>query len=242
MVKTTQRLLPIFALTMIPAVAQPEADLLATAEAIRQFLPAAATQMPAPKPAPAEEPRQELVFTPDAPRAADVSPEAHAEAYARFVEHLNQQLKDNTYDFCLALREVLEATNDEFAVMSWMEKAAAEGNPVACQFVGDRRLTRVARDEMQSPAVKAAYELVRKAADAGYDAAKINVCMCMKMGIGTAQDEAAADKYIFEACRSGNMIPRYKWMQMSGRLRSWEDRERPEVAAEIARGNHHVMY
>ena len=235
---TTQRILPILALSLIPAAAQPVDDLQATAEAIRRFLPASATQMPALQPAPAPE----LSFTPDAPRAADVSPEAHPEAYARFVEHLNQQLKDNTYDFCLALREILEATNDEFAVMRWMEKAAAEGNPVACQFVGDRKLTRVARDQVQSPEIKAAYELVRKAADAGYDAAKINVCMCMKMGIGTAQDEEAADKYIFEACRSGNMIPRYKWMQMSGRLRSWEDRERPEVAAEINRGNHHVMY
>ncbi len=191
--------------------------------------------MPAPKP-------KELSFTPDTPRAADSAPAAHPEAYARFAEHLNQQLKDNTYDFCLALREILEATNDEFAVMSWMEKAAAEGHAAACQFVGDRRLTRVARDKVQSPEIKEAYALVRKAADAGYDAAKINVCMCMKMGIGTEKDEESADKYIFDACRSGNMIPRFKWLQMNGRLKSWEDKERPEVAAEINRGNHHVLY
>lgn len=184
----------------------------------------------------------ELTFTPDAPRAADSSPDAHPEAYTRFLGHLDQQLKDNTYDFCLPLREILEATNDEFAVMPWMEKAAAEGNPVACQFVADRKLSRVARSAVQSPEVKAAYEMVRKAADAGYDPAKINVCMCMKMGIGTTQDEEGADAYMFEACRSGNMIPRYKWLQMTGRLRDWADRERPEVKAEIDRGNHHVLY
>lgn len=229
-----QRLFSILALSVLPAAAQSATDDQAFAEAVKKFLPPAATAMPAKQP--------ELSFTPDAPRAADSSPEAHPEAYARFLGHLDQQLKDNTYDFCLALKEILEATNDEFAVMSWMEKAAAEGKPAACQFVGDRKLTRVARTEVQSPEVKAAYELVRKAADAGYDAAKINVCMCMKMGIGTEQNEEGADAYIFEACRSGNMIPRYKWLQMSGRLRDWADRERPEVKAEIERGNHHVIY
>lgn len=227
---------PLFlALSMLPAAAQISADDQAFSNAVRQFLPAPATAMPAP-------PREELQFTPDSPRATDSSPEAHPEAYARFLEQLDKQVKDNTYDFCLALREILQATNDEFALMSWMEKAAAEGNPAACQFVGDRRLTRVARDKTQSPEIKEAYALVRKAADAGYDAAKINVCMCMKMGIGTEKDEAAADKYIFEACRSGNLIPRFKWLQMNGRLKDWADRERPEVAAEITRGNHHVLY
>ncbi len=232
---TMQRTLSILALSVLPVTAQTVVDDQAFADAVKQFLPGPATAMPAPK-------KTELTFTPDAARAADSSPSAHPEAYARFIGHLDQQLKDNTYDFCLALREILETTNDEFAVMPWMEKAAAEGNAAACQFVGDRRLTRVARDKMQSPEIKEAYSLVRKAADAGYDAAKINVCMCMKMGIGTKQDEEGADKYIFEACRSGNMIPRFKWLQMTGRLRTWEDRERAEVAAEIKRGNHHVIY
>lgn len=230
-----QRISPFLALAILPAAAAHTAEDQAFSDAVKQFLPPPATAMPAPK-------KVELTFTPDTPRAADTSPTAHPEAYSRFVAHLEQQLKDNTYDFCLALREVLEATHDEFAVMSWMEKAAAEGNPVACQFVGDRRLTRVARDKIQATEIKEAYAMVRKAADAGYDAAKINVCMCMKMGIGTEKDEAGADKYIFEACRSGNMIPRFKWMQMSGRLKSWEDRNRPEVEAEIKRGNHHVIF
>lgn len=229
-----QRILPFIALSVLPVTAQTVTDDQAFSAAIREFLPAPATAMPVKK--------TELTFTPDAPRAADSSPAAHPEAYARFVAQLDKQLQDNSYDFCLALREILEATNDEFAVMSWMERAATEGHPVACQFVGDRRLSRVARNETQSPEVKAAYEMVRKAADAGYDAARINVCMCMKMGIGTAQDEEGADKYMLEACRSGNMLPRYKWLQMTGRLREWSDRERPEVKAEIDRGNHHVIY
>lgn len=229
------RLLPLLCLATLPAAAQQSAENLAFAEAIRQFLPAAATAMPA-------APAAELSYTPDAPRAADSSPEAHPEAYARFTGELDTIFQNNVYDFCPALRVILETTNDEFAVMSWMEKAAAEGKPTACQFVGDRKLTRIARDQIQSPEIKAAYALVRKAADAGFDAAKINVSMCMQNGIGTAKDEEAARKYMIEACRSGNPIPRFKWLQMTGRLTDWADRERPEVAAEIERGNHHVLY
>ncbi len=228
------RVLPLLALSLLPAAARHTADDLAFSEAIRQFLPEPATTMPVKK--------VELTFTPDSPRAADTSPDAHPEAYARFAAHLETITKENLYDFSLPLREVLEATNDEFAVMAWMEKAAAAGNAAACQFVGDRRLTRVPKDKLQTTEVQAAYEMVRQAADAGYDAAKINVCMCMQTGIGTRKDEEAARKYMFEACRSGNLIPRFKWLQMTGRLAAWEDRERPEVAAEIKRGNHHVLF
>lgn len=229
------RISPALLLATLPAAAQQSADDQAFSAAIKEFLPAPATAMPAP-------PVAEITFTPDAPRAENPAPEAHPEAYTRFTEQLDSIFQNNVYDFCPALRVILEATNDEFAVMSWMEKAAAEGHPAACQFVGDRKLTRIARDQIQSPEIKAAYALVRKAADAGFDAAKINVCMCMHGGIGTTKDEEGAKKYMFEACKNGNLIPRYKWLQMTGRLASWEDRERPEVAAEIERGNHHVLY
>lgn len=229
------RISPALLLAALPAAAQLSADDQAFSAAIKEFLPPPATAMPAP-------PVAEITFTPDSPRAENTAPEAHPEAYARFSEQLDAIFQANEYNFCPALRIILEATNDEFAVMSWMEKAAAEGKPAACQFVGDRKLTRIARDQVQSPEIKAAYAMVRKAADAGFDAAKINVCMCMQGGIGTAKDEEGAKKYMFEACKGGNMIPRYKWLQMTDRLDSWEDRERPEVAAEIERGNHHVLY
>ena len=228
------RYLSILALSVLPVAAQSTAEDLAFSAAIREFLPAPATTMPVRK--------VELTFTPDAPRAADTTPEAHPEAYTQFTAALDDILKQNIYDFCQPLRIILEAPNDEFAVMSWMEKAAAEGKPVAMQFVGDRRLSRIPKDKLNTPEVKAAYDMVRKAADAGYDPAKINVCMCMQAGIGTKKDAEAAKKYMFDACRDGNMIPRYKWLQMGGRLTTWDDKDRPEVAAEINRGNHHVLY
>ncbi len=230
-----QRVLSFLALSVLPAWAQHSAEATAFSDAIKQFLPGPATAMPSPK-------KVELTFTPDAPRAADTSPNAHPEAYARFIGHLDTMLKENTYNFGPAMSEILNSTNDEFAAMSWMEKAAAEGNLVACQFVADRKFVQVPKNATQTPEIKEAFAMVSRAADGGYDPAKINVFMCMQAGIGTKKDEKAAEKYILEACRSGNMMPRARWLLLTQRLASWEDRNRPEVAAEIERGNVHVLH
>ena len=191
-------------------------------------------------PAPAA--KKELSYTPDEGPAADVSPATHAEGYAAFKTALKEQAEKNLYDFCPAMELVLKATNDPFAVQQWMQKAADEGLPAAQQFVADRRLENVRVDELQAADVKAAYKLVRKAADAGYDPAKVNVYMCLKNGVGVAKDEKAAEKYILEACKSKGFIPRFKWLQLSGRLTTFDDRERAEVKAEMERGNDHVVY
>ncbi|MBR5876381.1 MAG: hypothetical protein IKZ10_06040, partial [Akkermansia sp.] len=75
-----QRVLSFLALAVLPVAAQSIADDQAFAEAVKQFLPGPATAMPTPK-------KKELTFTPDAARAADTSPAAHPEAYARFIGH-----------------------------------------------------------------------------------------------------------------------------------------------------------
>ena len=184
----------------------------------------------------------ELSYTPDEGPAADVSPAAHAALYADFKKALKEQAEKNLYDFCPAMELVLKATNDPFAVQQWMEKAAGEGLAAAQQYVADQRLVHIRMDELQSAEVKAAYAMARKAADAGYDPAKVNVYMCLKNGVGVAKDEKAAEKYILEACKSKGFITRFKWLQLSGRLSTFEDRERAEVKAEIERGNDHVVY
>lgn len=251
--KLVRSVLPVLALTLpvsaadfasgIRAVLPPaqKAGETAAAEAPAEETPKAET--PAPQPA-GETPaaRKELSYTPDAGPAADVSPAAHAQAYADFKQALKVQAEKNLYDFCPAMELVLKATNDPFALQAWMQKAADEGLPAAQQFVADRRLENVRMDELQSAEVKAAYKLVRKAADAGYDPAKVNVYMCLKNGVGVAKDEKAAEKYILEACKSKGFIPRFKWLQLSGRLTTFDDRERAEVKAEIDRGNDHVVY
>lgn len=206
--------------------------------------PAAAAPEAAAEPAVAEEAEapKELSYTKDAGPAADVSPASHAESYAAFKKALTEQAEKNLYDFCPAMETVLKATNDPFALPVWMKQAAEEGLPAAQQFVADQRLVNVRMDELQSAEVKAAYALARKAADAGYDPAKVNVYMCLKNGVGVKKDEKAADKYILEACKSKGFIPRFKWLQLTGRLTTFEDRERAEVKAEIERGNDHVVY
>lgn len=201
--------------------------------------PAAAAEEAAPAESNAP---KELSYTADEGPAADVSPAAHAEAYAAFKAALTEQAEKNLYDFCPAMETLLKATNDPFAVTAWMQKAADEGLPAAQQFMADRRLINVRMDELQSAEVKGAYTLARKAADAGYDPAKVNVYMCLKNGVGVKKDEKAADKYILDACKSKGFIPRFKWLQLSGRLTTFEDRERAEVKAEIERGNDHVVY
>lgn len=246
-------LLPLLAAA--PLHAQDAADF---STAIRKFLPPAKAEVLAPaaeEPAaaaetPADEPKAAtpaaeeapLTFTKDEGPAKDTAPAAHAEEYKKFCELLKEAGEKNLYDFCPAASVVLGATNDEFALDTWMEKAAAEGIAPAMQYVADRRMSNIPADKLQSAPVKEAYALVRKAADAGYDPAKINVYMCMSMGIGTAKDEKGAERYLMDACKSGSPIPRFKWLQMTRRLAEFGDKDRPEVKAEIDRRNHHVTY
>ena len=244
-------LLPLLAAAAAPLHAQEAADFSA---AIRKFLPPAKAEVSIPTgetTAPAEQAAEEtpaaaeeapLTFTPDEGPAKDTAPAAHAEEYQKFCALLKEAGEKNLYDFCPAASMVMNATNDEFALETWMEKAAAEGIVPAMQYVADRRMSNIPADKLQSAPVKEAYALVRKAADAGYDPAKINVYMCMSMGIGTAKDEKGAEKYLMEACKSGTPIPRFKWLQMTGRLAEFADKDRPEVKAEIDRKNHHVTY
>lgn len=250
-----------FPLVLIPAMALPlhaaeqQADVVS---AIRSFLPAAkkAEAVVRPEPtAPAPQPEPEPVAkadpapapvvvesTPDIERPADVSPEAHAKAYGDFLSLLDEQVKRNSEDYCPALSTVLTATNDEFAVLRWMEKAAEEGNVAAITYVADAKLRAVPHDQTQAPEVKEAFQMLKKAADKGFDFAVIQAYVCQRSGIGTNKDEKAAERMLMQACRGKGFLPRFKWLQFKGLLREYRDCERPEVVAEIERGNHHVMY
>ncbi len=163
-------------------------------------------------------------------------------AYAIFTQKLEEQVQKNIFDFCPPMQVALDATGDEFAAMQWMEKAAAAGNAAALHYMADIELAYAPSDELLSPRLKKAYQNIRKAADMGYDPAKCSVVLCLKNGIGVKKDEAAARKYMYDACKSGTFIPRLRWLLLENRLESFEDRERSEVKAEIERGNYHVIY
>lgn len=248
--KAPLALLPLLALSALPTVAGGTDEAFITAvrgilppakaaETKQQTPPAqtAATEAPSAAPsAPAE-----MSFTPDLAPVADTSPAAHPAEFNDFKAKLAQQAELNLYDFTPAMTVVLDTTHDEFAIEAWMQQAAKDGCAAAQQYVGDIALNFIPENKLLSPKAKAGYALLRQAADAGYDPAKVNVYMCLLYGIGVPKDEKAANAYIMQACKSGTPIPRFKWLQSSGRLDKFEDKDRPEVKSEIERGNHHVM-
>ncbi len=211
---------------------------------------------PAPTPAPEPAPAPEPVPTPEppAPKAPYVpdarygrpgeghEPEKYPAEFAAFCSKLEEQLKLNVFDYCPAIQVLLAATNDEFALDSWMRAAADQGHAAAMHYVADQELVFVPADERMAPRVKSALELMQKAADLGYDPSKCTLADCLHNGIGTQKDEARAKKVLMEACKGSGFIPRLRWLLTSGRMKNFKDRERAEVKAEIERGNHHVVY
>lgn len=183
-----------------------------------------------------------LPMTKDEGPAADISPKAHAEQYAKFKQCLKEEAKACNYDFVSAMEAVLSATNDEFAVEQWMQAAAKENIAPAMQYLANQSFARLRVNDAASPAAKAAFALEKKAADAGYTPAMLNVGMARMQGLGTEKDETQARKDLMNACKAGHFVTRFKWLMLTKRLKDWDSRELPEVKAEVNRGNHHVVY
>jgi len=176
------------------------------------------------------------------PQEKTLAAENGVEPYTLFLQKLEEQVKGNSLDFCPAMQTVLSVTNDEFAVDDWMAKAAGTGNSAALYYLAGRKLTSVPADKLQSPEIKEAYQRARRAAEAGFEPAMLDVSLCLRYGIGTQKDEAGADRWLLQACKSGNFDMRFKWLQLTNRLTKFEDGERTEVKSELERGNHHVLY
>lgn len=185
---------------------------------------------------------QAMQETKDPGPAADISPAAHPQEYAAFKERLQQEAKDCNYDFMPAMKAILNATNDEFAIDAWMQQAAKEGVAPAMQYIGDKMISYITEDEIKGQKGKDAFALLKKAADAGYAPALLNVALARMNGLGTYKDEAQARKDMLAACKDGKFVPRFKWLQLTGRLQGFDSKDKPEVKAEIDRGNHHVVY
>lgn len=176
------------------------------------------------------------------PQEKPSAAENGVEPYTLFLQKLEEQVKGNSLDFCPAMQTVLSATNDEFAVADWMAKAAETGNSAALYYLAGRKLTSVPADKLQAPEIKEAYQRARRAAEAGFEPAMLDVSLCLRYGIGTQKDEEGAARWLLQACKSGNFDMRFKWLQLTNRLTKFEDGERTEVKSELDRGNHHVLY
>lgn len=188
--------------------------------------------------------------------SADSNPAAHPAKYNAFLAELNNKAKANDIDICEALAIMLSATGDEFCQAQWMEQAAKDGNAIGMHYLGMTRAAQNAAPELryvrgtereallkaQQDGAKEAAEWLRKAADLKYAPAMLDYSLFLRMGIGVRQDDKAANRMMIEAAKSGNFDTRFSWLLQNRRLTSWADKDRPEVAGEIRRGNHQVIY
>lgn len=164
------------------------------------------------------------------------------EQFPAFLQSLEKMVKENSTDYFDAVSCVLTATDgDELALNDWMNAAAAQGNVAAERWVVSQKLADLKPAELLSAPIKENYQKLVKMADKGYVPAMLDVSACLRMGIGTAVDEAAAQRMLMEACKGGDMKARFQWLLSTKRLAAWEDKDKPEVAAEIDRGNFYVI-
>ena len=184
------------------------------------------------------------------------TPDAHPEQYSRFVEELKKLAAENEPNSGSALAIAIEATGNEFCIDLWMEKAAAEGSPVAMHYLGKMAAVRNASPELrylrgaqreallkkQSANAQEAANWLRKAAELKFAPAMLDYSNFLRKGIGVEANTRAADKLLLEAGRDGSFETRFSWLLENGRMSRWADAERPEVAGEIKRGNHLVIY
>lgn len=184
------------------------------------------------------------------------SPDAHPQQYKLFAEKLAELAAKNEPNTGAALSIAIEATGNEFCVDLWMEKAAKAGNPVAMHYLGKmaavnnaspelRYLRGAQREELlrkQSASARKAAEWLRKSAEKKFSPAMLDYSNFLRQGIGAEPNPQLADKLLLNAARDGSFDTRFTWLLQNGRLNRWEDKERPEVANEIKRGNHIVIY
>lgn len=165
------------------------------------------------------------------------------EKYPGFVNLLKEMVEKNIDDFSDAILYILEATgNDEHAVFSWMNEAAISGNLAALRWVVGQELSNVSIDKLLTSEPRSAYRRLTQIAAKGYLPARLDVASCLRLGLGTERDEAAAIRQLEEASKSGNFLARFQLLLATKSLNLFADKDKPEVTYEIDRGNHHVSY
>ena len=174
----------------------------------------------------------------DSPSVATAHPK-----YNEFCTALQKQVKENSADFGAAILCVMEATDgDERAVDTWMQAAAKQGNVAAEHWLANMALSEIPVDKALSPEVRASYQRLAKLAEKGFVPSMLDASMCLRQGIGVQKDEAAANKMIMEACKSGNFMARTHWLVSTGRMEFFSSRTKAEVDSEVKRGNYFVMF
>lgn len=178
-----------------------------------------------------------------AAKAAQESPILKHEKFPGLMELLNKQVEENSANYGPSVEYILETTGgDEKAVKEWMNAAAQRGNAAAERWMLGQILSDIAPERLLAPEIKEAYRKLEKLSQKGFVPAILDVSACQRMGIGTIKDEAASLRSMMEACKSGDFLARYQWLLATKRLTSFADKDKPEIASEITRGNHYVIY
>lgn len=176
-----------------------------------------------------------------APATQQAFPAAHEAHYKQFKQQLQGLTKNNSFDLSKALFTILKATNDEFSIEQWMQRAADEGEPAAMLFMAQKHLIMLPKEKYRAPEVRTAVTKIKKASDAKYVPAMVEYSRCLKEGIGAFKNEAAAEKLLIQACSGGSFEARFAWLLQTERMNTYEDMQRPEIQAEIKRGNHYIL-
>ena len=162
--------------------------------------------------------------------------------YQKFITKLRELTKSNSFDLSPALFIILRATNDEFSIEPWMQRAADEGEPAAILFMAQKNLINIPEEHYRAPEILTTVTQIKKAADRKYVPAIVAYSQCLDKGIGVFPNHAAAERLLIEACSSGCFRTRFEWLRQTGRLEKFEDLQRPEVKAEVERGNHYILH
>ena len=169
------------------------------------------------------------------------TPQKHPR-YNEFTALLKKQVEAQSADYGDALDFVLTATGeDEGVIDRWMQAAAEGGNAAAERWLINRTLSDVPLDKLLSPEVRSAYQKLDKVAAKGYVPAMLDKATCLELGLGVNKNSEASRKALVEACRGGDFSARVQWLIATKRLENFSDKDKPEVASEIKRGNHYVM-
>ncbi len=178
-------------------------------------------------------------------QATHSSPENHPAEYKKFLEALDKQHKDQSYDYFAAMEIVLNATKDELSNIEWLEKAAKDEKPAAMYFLANWKrldIQQRKRSEVNEEVLAENHKLFAEAAELGFIPAIVQVAIDYIRGTGVPKNPNKGIEMLAEASRDGNFIARHRWLKLTNRLSTEADLERPEVQSEIKRGNHFVMY
>ncbi len=164
-----------------------------------------------------------------------------AVAFKQFVAALDKMVEAQSSDYYEAVQIVFDATQDESAIDAWMEKAAAKNQAAALLYVANARIAGILLRQESAKTVHQHIQLLKKAADSDYLPAIVNYSTCINAGITEAPNRSKALALLVPAAAKGSKEARFKWLQLSGRLEGLNDLNRPEVQAEIEKGNDCVM-